>query len=102
MEKCPNCNGRKTLPAVAPIWDREPCPSCRRTGLVSVERGDWETCPKCNGYGWTGRKAAPEECPRCTGVGIIRPSTQRQTPYRSLDGLQEGKGVITGRDAGYK
>ena len=80
MITCPNCYGRRALPATAPIWGREPCPSCHQTGLVSEERGDWVKCTECSGYGWIGRKGAPQQCPQCKGIGIVRPGTRIVRP----------------------
>lgn len=98
MVTCPNCNGRRTLPAIAPIWGREPCPSCYQTGLVPDERANWVKCVKCNGYGWTGRKGEPQQCLQCIGIGIIPPGTQGKTPFRRLVKSRREKGEIMGRE----
>ncbi len=71
MEKCPNCKGRKTLPAVAPIWDRDPCPSCRRTFelLRSMNQSsEPATCP--SGHPKAARVLSlVADLPRDTGAG---------------------------------
>jgi DnaJ-class molecular chaperone len=98
MVTCPNCNGQRFLPAIAPIWGREPCPSCHRTGLVSEGKRDWVKCPKCNGYGWTGRKGEPQQCQQCLEIGIISPDDRRKAPYRGLFESAREIGGIMGRE----
>jgi DnaJ-class molecular chaperone len=111
MVTCPNCYGRRALPAIVPAWGREACPSCHQTGLVPEERNDWVKCMDCNGYGWTGRKAAPQRCLQCKGIGIVRPGARivrpgsaRKTPSRMRvkSPREREMGQIMGRRQGTK
>jgi len=73
---CPNCNGKVFLPAKGMFPGKERCPSCRHTGMVPDNKGGWEKCSQCQGYGWVGERPDREGCPLCLGVGITPPKAK--------------------------
>ena len=95
IDTCKECSGT----GAAEGTQLKPCPNCRGTGNVTVQRQTpfgtvhtSQTCDKCRGKG----KIIEKPCPKCSGAGRIRSS--KTVPVNIPAGINQDQVIsISGR-----